>query len=137
LIVQRNIIDHNWYSGIRFTGDNAGGIQITKNTFSANVAGSTGPGRAELSLDAAVDMTETLISANLFDVGNVLLNDCFGSPAGAFNFGDNFVHGGIPSGTMGNCVTAQTLGDPQLVDPAKGDFHAGNPAAAAYGAYSP
>ena len=110
---------------------------ITKNTFAANGAGSTAMARSEINIDAQGGAAGTAIAGNLFDVGNLLINDCYDGAALGFGFGDNFVHGGVPSGTMGNCVTAQTFGDPQLVDPAKGDFHPGNPAAGAYGAYSP
>jgi hypothetical protein len=91
----------------------------------------------EINIDEMGGAAGTAISANLFDVGNVLINDCYDATALGFGFSDNFVHGGTPSGTKGNCVAKQTLGDPQLVDPAQGDFHPGNPAAAAYGAYAP
>jgi parallel beta helix pectate lyase-like protein len=135
--IQHNIVDHNWYSGIRFVGGVQSGIVITRNTFAANGAGSSAAGRSEINLDDLGAAAGTAIAKNLFDVGNVLINDCYDAAALGFGFGDNFVHGVVPSGTKGNCVIPQTLGDPQLVDPAQGDFHAGNAAAAAYGAYSP
>jgi hypothetical protein len=135
--IQRNILDHNYYSGIRFAGGAESGIVITRNTFAANGAGSSSPSRSEINIDAMGGAAGTAISANLFDVGNVLINECYDAVALKFGFGDNFVHGAVPSGTKGDCVAKQTLGDPQLVNPAQGDFHPGNPAAAAYGAYSP
>ncbi len=134
--IQHNIVDHNFYSGIRFAGGSESNIVITKNTFVANGAGSTAAGRSEINIDDVGGAAGTAITANLFDVGNALINDCYDGKSLGFGFGDNFVHGVAPSGTKGNCVATETLGDPQLVNPMT-DFHPGNPAAAAYGAYSP
>jgi hypothetical protein len=137
VMIQRNILDHNRYSGIRFVGGAESAIVITRNTFDSNGTGSSSDKRSEINIDDVGGAAGATITANLFNISNVLINDCYDATAMGFSFGDNFVHGGIPTGTKGNCVGKQTLGDPQLVNPAMGDFHPGNPAAAAYGAYSP
>jgi len=41
--IERNILDHNRYSGIRFAGGAQSDIVITKNTFAANGAGGFPP----------------------------------------------------------------------------------------------
>jgi Right handed beta helix region len=141
ITVQRNIFDSNWYSGIRFVGGSESGVVVTRNTFSSNSVGSTSVNRSDINVDTDADDKDgaagTTFTANIFNVGYTLINDCFDGKARAFTFGDNFVNGKIAAGAKGNCVGAQTLGDPQFADAAKGDFHPKNPAAAAYGAYAP
>lgn len=137
VLIRHNILDHNYYSGIRFAGGAQSTIVITKNTFDANGTGSMAPGRSEINIDDAGGASGTAITANLFEVGNVLINNCYDGKALGFGLGNNFVHGMIPSGMKGNCVGMETLGDPQLVAPEMGDFHAGNQVAAGYGAYAP
>ncbi|MFT3765606.1 MAG: hypothetical protein QM820_08840 [Minicystis sp.] len=79
----------------------------------------------------------TSITRSLFEVGNLLINDCYDGAALGFGFDDNFVHGDVPSGPVGNCISKQTMGDPVLQDPAKGNYHPTSPMALEYGAYAP
>ncbi len=139
--VQRNIFDRNWYSGIRFVGGTESAVVVTHNTFDGNSVGSTSVNRSDINVDTDADDKDgaagATFTANIFNVGYTLINDCFDGKARAFTFGDNFVNGKIVTGAKGNCVGPQTLGDPQFAGAATGDFHPKNPAAAAYGAYAP
>ena len=135
--IQHNILDHNYYSGIRFVGGMETGFKIEKNTFDTNGSGSTSANRSEVNIDSAGGGSGTMIDANIFSVGNLLINNCYDATTLGFSIGSNFVHGAVPSGAAGNCVTTQTMGDPQFTNAAGGDYHTTNPAAATFGAYAP
>jgi hypothetical protein len=135
--IQHNIIDHNYYSGIRFVGGLESMVVVQKNTFDTNGSSSTSANRSEINIDSAGGGAGTNILANVFNVGNTLINDCYDGSTLGFAIGANFVHGTIPSGAQGNCVGTETLGDPQFVDAAMADYHTMNAAAAAFGAYAP
>lgn len=135
--IQRNLIYKNYYSGIRFAGGVESSVGVTLNTFDSNGAGSTSPSRSEINIDADGGGAGTSIATNVFNVGLLLINDCYDGASLGFSFGDNFVHGAAPTGATGNCVTTQTTGDPAFASAASGDYHPANPAASSYGAYAP
>ncbi len=135
--IQRNLIYENYYSGIRFVGGLESSVSVTLDTFDSNGAGSTLASRSEINLDSSGSGAGTSIVQNVFRVGNTLINDCYDGSTLGFAFGNDFVNGSIPAGAPGNCVAAQTTGDPQFVSAATGDYHPSNPAAASYGAYAP
>jgi Right handed beta helix region len=134
--IQRNILLKNYYSGIRFAGGTESGV-VRDNTFVQNGAGSTSASRSEINVDASGGNANTGIDGNIFDVGNLLINDCYVGASHGFTLGGDFVHGATPSGAKSNCVGTEHLGDPMFADPAGGDYHPTNPAAKAYGAYAP
>jgi hypothetical protein len=135
--VQRNIFDRNYYSGIRFAGEATSAIVVTRNTFDANGAGSSSASRSEINIDDVGEAVGATIEKSIFQVGNVLINDCYDAASMGFGLSGNFVNGSVPSGAAGNCVSMVTMGDPQFADAAKGDYHPQSPAAAAFGAYAP
>jgi hypothetical protein len=136
--IQRNVIDHNYYSGIRFAGGIESSIIVQRNTFDSNGAGSSSASRSEINIDSAGGGSGTSILSNIFNVGNLVLNDCYDGASLGFGMGDNFVHGNAPAGAAGNCIAGPLhMGDPQFVDATNGDYHTMNAAAAAYGAYAP
>ncbi len=135
--ITRSLVYRNFYSGIRFVGGAEGSVLVDHSTFDSNGAGSTSASRSEINVDAMGGAAGTSMTANLFDVGNVLINDCYDGASMGFGIGPGFVHGTIPSGAKGSCVAAQTTGDPAFVDPKTGDYHPKNPAASAFGAYAP
>jgi hypothetical protein len=138
VVIQRNLIDHNFYSGIRFAGGLESNILVQDNTFDANGAGSTSTSRSEINIDAAGGGAGTKFVHNIFNVGNTLINTCYDGASLGFSIGDSFVHGSVPTGATGNCITATlTMGDPQFVNAAQGDYHTMNAAAATYGVYAP
>lgn len=134
--IQRNILDHNYQSGVRFAGGVESGIVITRNTFAANGAGSSSPSRSEINLDAMGGAAGTAISANLFDVGNALINDCH--DAATFNSASATTSSTAWCRAVRRPIAwrSKPRAIPSSSIPPKGDFHPGNPAAAAYGAYS-
>ena len=133
--IERNIFLKNYFSGIRFAGGTESGIVVSKNTFVQNGAGSSSVNRSEINADEDGGNTGTTIETNLFDVKNALINNCYGGKAADFSFGDNFVHGTIPTGAKGNCVGTEKTGDPMFAGAS--DFHPTNAAAKPYGAYAP
>ncbi len=135
--IERNLVYRNYYSGIRFVGGLESGVSVAMNTFDSNGAGSTSASRSEINIDSAGGGAGTSIGQNVFNVGHVLINDCYDAVMLGFAIGDDFVDGAVPSGAAGNCVATLTTGDPQFVSAATGDYHTGNPAAASYGAYAP
>jgi hypothetical protein len=76
-------------------------------------------------------------AAHVFNVGHALIDHCYDGASLGFSFGDNFVHGAVPTGATGNCIAMQTTGDPAFASAATGDYHPENPAASSYGAYAP
>lgn len=126
--VRNNIFYRNYYSAIRFVGNAVTGVDITHNTFVEDGHGSSSENRSEINLDGGTP--DATASKNIFVVENVLTNDC----AGGLHIDDNLVSGGAADGS---CVTGVMSVDPQLVDPAGGDFHAQASGAAGYGAYAP
>jgi hypothetical protein len=135
--IKRNIIDHNFYSGIRFAGGVESGVVVTYNTFDSNGAGSNLAGRSEINVDDMGGAAGTSIKRNIFNVGNLLINDCYDATSLGFGLADDFVHGKIPSGAAGNCVGMETSGDPQFKDAAAGDYHPQNAEATGFGVYAP
>lgn len=135
--IRRNLFVRNHYSGIRFVGGAFSGVDISNNTFVQNGAGSSLESRSEINLDDAGAGAGAVISKNLFEVGNALINDCYDAASLGFGLSGDFVHGPIPAAPKGSCVGAETTGDPQLKDAAGGDYHPTNPAAEPFGAYAP
>ncbi|MFO0552436.1 MAG: right-handed parallel beta-helix repeat-containing protein [Polyangiaceae bacterium] len=125
--IRNNIFYRNHYSAIRFVGNAVTGVDVSHNTFVEDGQPSSSANRSEINLDEGTP--EATISKNIFVLDNVLTNDC----SAALSIDDNIASGGTADGT---CVTNTQATDPQLADPANGDFHAGAPAAAGYGAYS-
>lgn len=126
--IRNNIFYRNYYSGIRFVGNAVTGVEIAHNTFVEDGHGSASENRSEINLDGGTP--DAVATKNIFVVENVLTNGC----AGGLQIDDNLVSGGSADGA---CVTGTTSADPQLVDPAGGDFHAQAPGASGYGAYAP
>ena len=138
VVIRHNVLDHNYYSAIRFAGGLETNISIDDNTFDSNGSGSTSTSRSEINIDDAGGGAGTSITHNIFYVGNTLINDCYDGTTLGFSIGDNFVHGSAPSGAQGNCITGPlTMGDPDFANSAQGDYHSTNSAAASYGAYAP
>jgi hypothetical protein len=136
--LSRDIFDHNYYSGIRFVGGVESGVLVDHSTFDSNGAGSTSASRSEINIDSAGGGAGTTTKALLFNVGNLLINDCYDAASLGFGIGVSFVHGAVPAGAAGNCVAAgQITGDPSFANAAAGDYHPGNAAASAFGAYAP
>jgi hypothetical protein len=135
--IERNIFVKNYYSGIRFAGGTESAVVVRDNTFVQNGAGSGSASRSEINADSSGGNSHTMIDGNIFDVKNTLINDCYTGKANGFAFGDNFVHGAIPTGGSGNCVGPETLGDPMFANAGAGDYHPTNPKAEGYGAYAP
>ena len=135
--MRHNLIYRNYYSGVRFAGGLESTVLITNNTFDGNGAGSTSASRSEINIDDVGGGSGTSIVSNIFNIGNTLINDCYDGTTLGFSIGANFVHGSVPSGATGNCVAAQSMGDPQFVNAAAADYHPQNTAAASFGAYAP
>jgi hypothetical protein len=136
--IQRNVIDHNYYSGIRFVGGVEKTVVVDKNTFDGNGAGSMSASRSEINIDSAGGGAGTSIASNVFNVGNTLINDCYDAATLGFSIGASFVHGNVPSGAPASCVAGPlAMGDPQFVNAGQGDYHTMSPTAASYGAYAP
>ncbi|APR79202.1 Hypothetical protein A7982_04549 [Minicystis rosea] len=135
--IQRNIFWKNYYSAIRFAGGTEDGIVVRYNTFVQNGAGSSAASRSEINADEPGGNTHTLLTKNLFDVGNLLINDCYDGAAHGFSFEMNFVSGDIPSGPKGACISSFETGNLAFVNAGSGDFHPTTPMAKAYGAYAP
>jgi hypothetical protein len=135
VLVERNLIYHNRYSGIRLVGTVMSGVSVSYNTFDSNGAGSTSSNRSEVNLDDVGSGAGTSLGHNIFNAGYRLINNCYDSAGRGFSIADNVLNGsGAPSGA-GNCVGAVIQANPQFVDAANGDYHTQNPVVAAYGAY--
>jgi hypothetical protein len=132
--VQHNLIYGNYYSGLRFVGDQYTAITVTKNTFYRNGLSSTGNGRSEVNLDDVGSGANTTVSRNILVAGNKVLNDCYDSQPRAFLLTDNVVQGTVLSAS---CVTASVTADPMFVAPGTFDFHPQNAAVGSSGAYAP
>ena len=132
LLIERNLIYKNYYSGIRFVGSPMSGVSIVQNTFDSNGAGSTSSSRSEVNLDASGSGAGTTFWRNIFNAGNRLINNCYDSAGRGFSINDNVLNG---SGA-GNCVGTVIQANPQFVDAANGDYHTQNPDVRAYGAYA-
>ena len=127
LVVRRNLIYRNYYSGIRFVGDAITGVTIEHNTFVGDGAQTTAPGRSEINLDGGTP--GATVTRNILVAERTAINAC----AAGITLTDNLV-----SGTAaGDCVTGVVALDPGFVDAAGGDFHPTAAGAAAYGAYAP
>ncbi|MFO0615822.1 MAG: right-handed parallel beta-helix repeat-containing protein [Polyangiaceae bacterium] len=137
VVVRRNLLYKNHYSGVRFAGDAVSHVTLEHNTFDSNGAGSTHPSRSEVNIDeAGGEPADSTVTANLFSVGNQLLDDCFGAKAKGLSIAGDFVNGALTNGAS-DCIGAETMGDPQFKDAAASDYHPMNPAAVAFGAYAP
>ncbi len=128
VVIRNNIFYGNYYSGIRFVGNAVSSVEITQNTFVEDGKGSSSANRSEINVDEGTP--DANVSRNIFVALEQLTNGC----AGTLAIDDNVVFGGDASGA---CVTGVQMLDPELVDPAGGDFHAQAAAAAGYGAYGP
>jgi parallel beta-helix repeat protein len=137
LQISRNLIYGNFYSGIRFAGPSTTGVRVERNTFYHNGAGSSSGERSEINIDDVGGAARSSLMRNLFGVGFALINDCYDGAKLAFELQDNAADAPAPGGARGNCVSTLVRLDPQFADPARGDFHPLDPAAAAYGAYAP
>ncbi len=125
--IRRNLIYANYYAGIRFVGNAINGVVVEHNTFAGNGTRSSLASRSEINLDGGTP--GAMVRKNLVVAQRALINTC----AGAITLDDNAVMGPV----SGACVTNTVVADPQFVDAANGDFHPGNTAVAAYGAYAP
>ncbi len=134
-LIERNLIYRNYYSGIRFVGAATSGLTIRQNTFDGNGAGSTSTARSEINLDDSGAGAGTDLRRNIFNVGNRLINNCYGSAGRGFLFTDNVLNGQSAPAGSNQCVTSVVMANPQFVNAAAGDYHTLNPVVAAYGAY--
>ena len=137
VVIQRNLIYRNHYSGIRFAGPATSGIQVAYNTFYDNGAGSSRASRSEINVDDEGTAAGTLASRNIFAVGYSLINNCYDAISRGFSIRDNLVHGSVPRGDAGNCISDTLSADPMFFDPGAGDLRTRNAAASGYGAYAP
>jgi hypothetical protein len=135
LLIERNLIYRNYYSGIRFVSDAMSAVTVQQNTFDSNGAGSTSNARSEVNLDDVGSGAGTAFQRNIFNAGYRLINSCVDSAGRGFQLVDNVLNGpSAPSG-QDQCVGALVMADPQFVNAATGDYHTLNPVVAAYGAY--
>jgi parallel beta-helix repeat protein len=134
--IRRNIIDNNYYSGIRFAGGTESGITVINNTFDSNGLMSPMNG-SEISIDMAGGGSGTMASKNIFKVANALINDCYDATMHGFGIGNDFVDGVVPDPPKGNCITNETIGIANFVSAMSGDYHPMAPEAQNYGAYAP
>jgi hypothetical protein len=135
VVIRRNVIFGNRYSGLRQLGDSFTNVTISQNTFFHNGAASSAAGRSEANLDDTGSGAATVYSKNILVASGKVLNNCYDSAGRGFAFKDNWVQGTLPSGTAGNCISNSTNGDPQFA--AASDFHPQNDAAEGFGAFSP
>jgi len=135
--VQHNVIDSNYYSGLRVVGDAFNGILVTKNTFFHDDSVSTAGGRSEANLDDVGSGANTTFTKNILVATHAVLNDCYDASPRDYRLEDNLIHGALPSGSAGQCVTNSVVGDPLFVNHETFDFHTTSALAVGYGAYAP
>lgn len=123
--VQHNVIDSNYYSGLRVVGDAFNSILVTKNTFFHDDSVSAASGRSEANLDDIGSGANTTFTKNIFVASHAVLNDCYDATSRNYRLQDNLIQGAVPSGTAGQCVTASIVSDPLFESPQTFDFHAG------------
>jgi hypothetical protein len=127
VMVRYNLFYRNFYSGIRFTGDVITGVSVEHNTFVADGMASEATGRSEINLDNGTPMA--MVHGNVFVPQRSVVNTC--DPG-------LLVSGNVVMGdASGACVRGTVSADPMFVAPASDDYHTGNPAVVAYGAYAP
>jgi hypothetical protein len=136
VLVERNLIYRNYYSGVRFVGVAASAVAFVENTFDSNGAGSTSSSRSEVNLDASGSGARTTFWRNIVNPGNQLINDCYDAARRAFSIVDNALNGEQASSGDAGCVGKLVLANPKFVDATHGDYHPQNPAVTAYGAYA-
>ncbi len=134
--VRHNLLYANFYSGLRQVGAAYAAVEVSRNTFFQNGAGSTAAGRSEVNLDDTGSGAGTSITRNIL-VGHQVLNDCYDAAPRGYAVSDDLVQGAVPSGAAGTCVSGLTSADPGFADAGAFDLRALAPAAAGYGAYAP
>lgn len=132
VVIERNLVYGNYYSGLRFVGDAFEDVTVRFNTFFENGTGSAASGRSEVNLDDVGSGAHTTISDNLFAPATTVLNDCYDATARGFALTGN----ASTVDAAGACISGLTVLDPAFTDPDGGDFHPSNAAASAYGAYA-
>lgn len=132
LIVRRNVIYRNFYSGVRFVGADMRNVSITGNTFANNGERSTTATPSSVNLDDASAGANATITLNLFASTRPIINQCYTSATRALSIRDNFASAAIAAMP---CVSEVVVGDPMFADAASGDFHPNAAAAQRYGAY--
>jgi hypothetical protein len=137
VVIEHNLIYQNYYSGLRESGAVFQSVVVRANTFFHNGALSTGSGRSELNLDDVGSGAATTVTGNIIVPSGRVLNDCYDAQPRGYLLDDNVTQGAGPAGAAGNCISGSVNADPMFVNAAAADFHAGNPAVAAYGAYAP
>jgi hypothetical protein len=137
VLIQRNLIYANYYSGLRLVGDVYDSMVVRNNTFYKNGAASSGSGRSELNLDDVGSGAQTSITRNIIVAAHQVLNDCYDAGPRDYVLTDNVTQGSLPTGEAGSCISDSVEQDPRFVAAASGDFHTQNPAVDGYGAYAP
>jgi parallel beta-helix repeat protein len=136
VVIFRNLIYRNFYSGIRWAGPATSGILVQNNTFDHNGAGSASGARSEINIDDYGEAVNTDVQLNLFSIGNKLINDCLDAATHSFSVSLNAGEVFSPSAST-NCVTQFTSANPQFVNAGAGDYHTQNVSVGSYGAYAP
>jgi hypothetical protein len=137
VVIERNLIYQNYYSGLRESGAVFQSVVVRNNTFFHNGAASTGSGRSEVNLDDVGSGAATTVTGNIMVSSGRILNDCYDAQPRGYLLSDNVAQGARPTGAAGNCISTSLAADPMFVNAASADFHTGNPAVSSYGAYAP
>jgi hypothetical protein len=135
VVIQRNLIYGNYYSGIRFVGAVTSKFDIQRNTFFGNGQKSSGSGRSSLNLDAAGSGANTIATKNIFASARAMLNDCYDATPRGFSVIDNVVFASANVTGSAACVSSVVTADPGFSDAVGGDFHTSNASVLGYGAY--
>ena len=134
--VQNNLIYHNYYSGLRESGDVFQSIVIRNNTFFDNGAASSAAGRSELNLDDVGSGAASTVTRNIIVATSAILNNCYDAQPRGYSLIDNVSQGTVPIGVAGNCVSGSVSVDPAFVNATNSDFHPTSAAVNGYGAYA-
>lgn len=135
VVIRRNLIYGNYYSGLRFVGAVTSKFDVQRNTFYGNGQKSAGNGRSNLNLDAQGSGANTIATKNIFSTAKAMLNDCYDATGRGFSVTDDVVFASANTTGTSACVSAIVTVDPQFTNAATGDFHTANPAVTGYGAY--
>jgi len=134
VIIRRNLIYGNYFSGLRFVGSVTTGFDVQRNTFYGNGQRSSHAGRSNLNLDAPKSGGKTLATKNIFAASKAMLNDCYDATPRGFSVSDNVVFSSASTTGDASCVSKVITADPGFASPTTFDFHTGA-AVAGYGAY--